>query len=105
MRTGFLGTILAAAIASAAWAEEAPYIEAGKRLAEANCAQCHNIEPDGAFKLYPPSFTAIATYMDPAVIRMKIMYPDHYALMPKFQTQLFQSNLDDIVGYMQSLER
>jgi mono/diheme cytochrome c family protein len=88
-----------------ALADDAPYIEAGHRLAEGNCAQCHNIEPGGAFKLYPPSFAAIAAYMDADMIRMKIMYPDHALLMPQFHTFMFAENLDNIVGYIQSLEQ
>jgi len=65
-----------AVVAVPALAQDGPYLEAGKRTAEANCAQCHNVEPGGAFKLYPPSFAAIAKYFTPDMIRMKIMYPD-----------------------------
>lgn len=86
------------------FADGEAYLEAGKRTAEANCAQCHNIEAGGAFKLYPPSFQAISVYLDPDVIRMKIMYPDHAVLMPQFHEFMFSDNLDNLVGYIVSLE-
>ena len=89
---------------SMALAESEPYIMAGQRLAEANCAPCHNIQPGGAFKLYPPSFASIAAYMEPEVIRMKIMYPDHAAMMPQFHKYMFAENVDNLVGYIVSLE-
>ena len=87
-----------------AMAEDEPYLAAGKRTAEANCAQCHNIEPGGAFKLYPPSFTAIAKYYTPDVIAMKVMYPDHALLMPQFNRFMFETNVTNLVGYIVSLE-
>lgn len=102
----FLALIVAttACVATVAIAEDAPYLAAGQRTAEANCAQCHNIAPGGAMKIYPPSFAAIAAYMDPDIIRMKIMYPDHAVMMPQFHTFMFAENLDNLVGYIQSLE-
>lgn len=96
-----LGALLGSA---AAFAQDDPYIAAGKRLSEGNCARCHNIEPGGAFKLYPPSFQAIAAYMADDLMRIKIMYPDHAVLMPEFHTFMFTENIDNIVGYIRSLE-
>lgn len=93
-----------ASFAVPAAAQDQPYLEAGKRTAEANCAQCHNIEPGGAFKLYPPSFTAIAKYYDPTMIEMKIMYPGHAVLMPQFHTFMFRENINNLVGYIVSLD-
>ena len=77
----------------------------GEALAEANCSQCHNISPDGAFKLFPPSFAAIAAYMHPDIIPIRIMYPEHAALMPQFHTYMNSTNLDDLVAYIRSLEK
>lgn len=102
--------LLITLIAALAWlaapvmAEDSGYVAAGKRTAEANCAQCHNIEPGGAFKLYPPSFAAIAAYYEPSMIEMKIMYPDHAVLMPQFHTFLFRENVANLVAYIVSLE-
>ncbi len=84
---GALTVLVAPAVA-----EDAPYLAAGQRTAEANCVQCHHIWPGGAFKLYPPSFTAIAKYYTPDVIAIKIMYPDHALLMPQFNRFLFEAN-------------
>lgn len=92
-------------LAGSAVAQDETYIAAGQRLAEANCARCHNIAPGGAFKLYPPSFQAIAVYMDPDIMRLRIMYPDHATLMPEFHTFMFVENLDNIVGYIESLDK
>lgn len=76
----------------------------GQALAEANCSQCHNVVPGGATKLYPPSFAAIAAYMHPDIIPIRIMYPDHAAIMPQFHTYMNATNLDDLVAYILSLE-
>ncbi len=93
-----------AILANPALAENEPYLESGRRTAEANCVQCHHIWPGGAFKLYPPSFAAIAKYYSPDVIEMKIMYPEHALLMPQFHTFMFSENLTNLVGYIASLE-
>lgn len=93
-----------AVLVAPAMAQEEPYLAAGQRTAEANCAQCHHIWPGGAFKLYPPSFAAIAKYYTPEVIEMKIMYPDHALLMPQFHTFMFRANVKNLVGYIVSLE-
>ncbi len=77
---------------------------AGQALAEANCSGCHNIAPGGATKLFPPSFAAIAAYMHPDIVRIRIMYPDHAAIMPQFHTYMNATNLDDLVAYILSLE-
>lgn len=104
MKTFAFALCVLAVSAGQALAEDEPYIASGKRMAEANCAQCHNIEPGGAFKLYPPSFTAIAKYYAPEMIAMRIMYPDHAVLMPQYNKFLFREHVVNIVGYIVSLE-
>ena len=104
MKSLFLALCALAVLAAPAFADDAPYLASGKRTAEANCAQCHHIWPGGAFKLYPPSFTAIAKYYTPDVIAMKVMYPDHALLMPQFNKFMFQDNVKNLVGYIVSLE-
>ena len=100
-----LFTMATALLAAPAIAlDDEPYVEAGRRLAEANCAQCHNIEPGGAFKLYPPSFQAIGAYWTPDIIQMKIMYQDHAVIMPRFERYMFVENVNNIVGYILSLQ-
>jgi len=98
-------TMVAALLGAPAIAQnDEPYVEAGRRLAEGNCAHCHNIEPGGAFKLYPPSFQAIGAYWAPEMIQMKILYQDHAVIMPKFNRYMFIENVDNIVGYILSLQ-
>lgn len=104
MKSILLALSALAVLVSPALAQDEPYLNAGRRLAEGNCAQCHNIAPGGAFKLYPPSFTAIAKYYTPDMIEMKIMYPNHAVLMPQFHTFMFRENLANLVGYIVSLE-
>lgn len=104
MKSFALGLAALAVLVTPALAADDAYLAAGQRTAEANCAQCHNIWPGGAFKLYPPSFTAIARYYTPDVIEMKIMYPNHALLMPQFHTFMFRETLANLVGYIVSLE-
>lgn len=105
MRTS-LPIIAAALVAGTATAaQERGNPDAGRALAEANCSRCHNIAPAGATKLFPPSFAAIAGYMHPDIIPIKIMYPDHAAIMPQFHTYMNATNLDDLVAYILSLEK
>ncbi len=102
----FVSTLLAVIfVGTLAFAEETGNPAAGKSLAEANCSQCHNTAPGGAFKLFPPSFAAIATYMDPDIIRIRIMYPDHVVIMPQFHTYMNLTNMDDLMAYIVSLEK
>jgi mono/diheme cytochrome c family protein len=91
-------------LGAAAAAQEMGNPDAGEALAVANCSQCHNVEPGGAMKLFPPSFAAIAAYMHPDIIPIRIMYPDHAAIMPQFHTYMNATNLNDLVAYIRSLE-
>ena len=104
MKSLYLALGALAILVAPAMAEEDAYLASGKRTAEANCSQCHNIEPGGAFKLYPPSFAAIAKYYTPDVIAMKIMYPDHALLMPQFNRYMFETHVNNLVGYIVSLD-
>lgn len=91
-------------LGASAAAQERGNPDAGQALAVANCSQCHNVEPGGAMKLFPPSFAAIAAYMHPDIIPIRIMYPDHTAIMPQFHTYMNATNLNDLVAYIRSLE-
>lgn len=99
-----LCTSVAIMLSTTAFAQDAGNPAGGRALAEANCSQCHNIEPGGAFKLFPPSFAAIARYMHPDIIPMRIMYPEHASLMPQFHTYMNTTNLRDLVAYIRSLD-
>jgi mono/diheme cytochrome c family protein len=95
----------AACLGAAAAAQETGNPDAGRALAVANCSQCHNVEPGGAMKLFPPSFAAIAAYMHPDIIPLRIMYPEHAAIMPQFHTYMNTTNLADLVAYIRSLDQ
>lgn len=87
-----------------AFAQDGGNVGLGKSLAEANCSQCHNIEAGGEFKQFPPSFAAIAVYMNPEIIRQRILTPTH-VLMPEFKNYMNLSSVDALVSYIQSLEK
>ena len=42
--------------------------------------------------------------MDPEIIRMKIMQPDHNTIMPKYAMFINQTRLWNVVEYILSLE-
>jgi hypothetical protein len=46
-------------------------------IADEYCSRCHNIEPDGPFKLETPSFAAIAKYRSAEQVRRRIITPFH----------------------------
>ncbi len=92
-------------LAVPATAQEAPAaVTEGRAIAEEYCARCHDIDPGGAFKDYPPSFRAIAVYMAPEIIRMKILQPEHGTIMPKYAMFINHTKLWNIVEYIRSLE-
>jgi mono/diheme cytochrome c family protein len=89
------------AVASASSAQEASS-EMGKDIAEEYCVQCHNVDPNGPFKLDPPSFAAIATYRSKEQIRQRIVTPIHDS-MPSYTEYMIGQNIDDMVAYIVSL--
>ncbi|MHA3977572.1 c-type cytochrome [Halovulum sp. GXIMD14794] len=78
--------------------------ERGQMLAEMVCADCHDVEPGGAFKEYPPSFSAIAVYRDRDQIFSRIYFPPYHAAMPQFGDLMVPNEVHDLVAYIQSLE-
>ena len=78
---------------------------AGGELAREYCVRCHNVEPDGPFKLHPPSFASIAVYRSEGQIRGRILFPPLHSSMPQIGYMLVPKNVDDIVAYIISLEK
>ncbi|WP_343080847.1 cytochrome c [Ostreiculturibacter nitratireducens] len=105
MRNWTASVIVAFTLASAAYSQEPGNPEAGKALAQEHCSNCHNIAEGGAFKLYPPSFAAIGTYMGTDMIRMRIMIPNVHTIMPRFYEIMTAANLNDLTAYIVSLEK
>ena len=96
----FLGALLALQ-ASGALADDP---EKGQELAQQWCTRCHDIEADGAFKEYPPSFASIAVFRSSDQIYGRIMFPPLHANMPEVGYILTPGNVDDLVSYILSLE-
>ena len=77
----------------------------GQRLAREYCAICHYIEPDGEFKLAPPSFAAISIYRSDNQIRNRIFYPPvHTGMRPQLGFTFSSDNVEHLVAYIRSLE-
>lgn len=91
------------AFAAQAQAED-PLPELGRDLAQEFCVKCHDVEPGGAFKEYPPSFASIAVYRSAEQIRARILHPPYHVSMPEFQDYMIAGNVEDLVAYIQSLE-
>ncbi len=86
-----------------ATAQEAS-VSMGRDIAEEYCAACHDVGLDGPFKQDPPSFAAIAKYRSKDQIRQRIVTPIHDA-MPRYTDYMIGGNIDDMVAYIQSLEK
>ena len=78
----------------------------GQILARETCSACHNVEPGGPLKLFPPSFASIASYRSAEVIYWKIVAPPLHSTMPRFGDLVYLSpdNVDNVVAYIMSLE-
>lgn len=76
----------------------------GRKIAEERCTLCHNIEADGPFKQYPPSFAAIAVYRSTNDIRARFSLPPMHATMPLLGSIMTPENIDNLVAYIVSLE-
>lgn len=76
----------------------------GKVLAEEWCARCHDVGADGAAKLHPPSFKAIAGFRPADQIEYRIISPPPHAAMPPMIYALNGDDVADLIAYIQSLE-
>lgn len=79
-------------------------LEMGHDIAHEYCIECHDVSPTGPFKNEPPSFAAIAVYRSGEQIRSRILNPIHEK-MPDYKSYMIGGNIDDMVAYIQSLER
>ena len=77
----------------------------GERLSREICVRCHNIEPGGPFKLFPPSFASIAVFRSADDIRWKIIAPPLHTGMPQLGDYLAPDNVESLVAYITSLEK
>ncbi|WP_343081823.1 cytochrome c [Ostreiculturibacter nitratireducens] len=98
-------TLLAAALACGAFPALAQGdVEAGRALAEENCARCHDIEPGGAMKTMPPSFASIAAFRTADEITGRIWFPPMHSRMPPMHMILTPQDVDSLTDYIVSLE-
>ena len=76
----------------------------GQKLAREWCVRCHNVEADGPFKEFPPSFASIAVYRSAGQIRGRILFPPLHSGMPQIGYMLTPDNVDHVIAYITSLE-
>ena len=88
---------------STALAAEKANIEMGREIALEYCVECHDVEPNGEFKMQPPSFAAIAKFRSKEQIEHRIVEPLHVS-MPLYTEYMIGGNIDDMVAYIVSLE-
>ncbi|MGI9425096.1 MAG: c-type cytochrome [Hyphomicrobiaceae bacterium] len=98
-----LAIAVSTAAATQALADGSP--AAGAKLAQKWCAKCHNVAPDGPFKLQPPSFAAVAVYRSKDQIYGRIAYPNIHTGMPQLSFILTPDGIEDLVAYITSLEK
>lgn len=96
-------SLMLATVATRAFAEGD--VAAGEKFAREWCTRCHNVEPDGPFKLHPPSFASIAVYRSEGQIRGRMLFPPLHSNMPELSYMLLPENIDDVVAYILSLEK
>lgn len=101
-RFGYCCGILATVMTSAAVAEGD--VDLGAEIARESCVRCHDVESNGAFKEYPPSFAAIAVYRSDDQIYGRIMFPPVHVGMPEIGYMLSPINVEHLVAYIRSLE-
>ena len=77
----------------------------GERLARERCMFCHNVEPGGPFKQYPPSFAAIAVYRSAEEVRWRLIAPPLHSSMPQLSELFYAESIDSLVAYITSLEK
>ncbi|NNF72724.1 MAG: cytochrome c [Rhodobacteraceae bacterium] len=77
----------------------------GRALAKEWCSECHDVSANGAFKLDPPSFAAVAVYRSEEQIFSRISLPAPHHGMPRIGLILDLEAVDDLVAYIASLER
>jgi mono/diheme cytochrome c family protein len=104
MRT-FLWLLLTLAIAEPAAASDPESAFRGKRLAEANCADCHAIaQVDESLEPAAPPFRALARRRELSTLRSEMtgaLFLRH-AVMPDFEPDARQA--DDIATYIESIQ-
>ncbi len=95
--------LIAGGFGSPASAEE--NLEEGRKLAAEHCAQCHDIEPGGAFKEFPPSFASIAAFRSREQIYARVVFPPTHSGMPEIAFYNFgEDATNDLIAYIVSLE-
>ncbi|MEP1207668.1 MAG: cytochrome c [Rhizobiaceae bacterium] len=87
-----------------AFASDETQILAGQELARETCSRCHNVEPGGPFKQFPPSFASISAYRSAGQIRARIIVPPLHSNMPNVAFILTPENVSNLVEYIVSLE-
>ncbi len=100
-----LGTILMAAAAPLANAQEVGDVAAGHRLAETWCSSCHvtGPAPTQGVSNGVPTFAAVARMPSTTVLSLRAFLQTPHAQMPDLH--LSRDEIDDLASYILSLRR
>ena len=105
MRRSLVGSIVAAAMLAGGpvAAQRAGDPEAGRRLAEAWCSNCHVIGPgaSGPASDAVPTFPAVARMPSTTAMSLRVFLQTPHSRMPDLQ--LSNEHMDDVIAYILSL--
>ncbi len=102
---GVFATLLTgSAFSLPAFASDAEQALEGQKLARQWCSRCHNVEPGGPFKQFPPSFASISAYRSSGQIHARIVVPPLHSNMPNVAFILTPDNVANLVKFIVSLE-
>lgn len=104
IRGAFIALVLSSIFVSSAIASDGAKTADGRQLAQEWCSRCHNIEPGGPFKQFPPSFSAISVYRSSEQIFARITVPPLHSNMPELANIFSRENIENLVKYIESLE-
>lgn len=76
----------------------------GRRLAQEFCTRCHDVGPEGAWKMHPPSFASIARFRPEEQIVARIWFPPVHGQMPQMFEMLRPEVVADLAAYILSLD-
>ncbi len=79
--------------------------EIGREIAAEHCIRCHDVAPDGAWKMHPPSFASIAAFRSESQIRARIWFPvSLHSGMSMLASILTPDSVEHVMAYILSLE-
>jgi mono/diheme cytochrome c family protein len=100
-----IAALLAGLVAGGARAADEVHPAAGRQLAEAQCAECHQVEGRAVTRLdqAAPAFADIADQISTTELSLRAFLRTPHPNMPNFR--LTREETDDVVAYILSLKQ